>query len=169
MRRQTIERLAAKFAPRRQGVYGTPRVKAKKVLEGLIRSRVRGRAIRFARECLRARGRSIRHPRSLWRMANHPVASGTWALPFLWLTVDDAPGSQSKRGFIERNSIGLLSNCEGSPLDPSSKGWLGMDSDRSRVRISSLCNNNHVDEEHEPDFLHVFESLARTPISSSTL
>jgi hypothetical protein len=83
------------------------------------------------------------------------------AMPFLWLAIDDAPGSQSKRGFIERNAIGLLSNYERPPIDPPSKRWLGLHSDRSRVRTSGLWNNNHVDEEHEPEFLSVFEGLAQ--------
>ena len=32
------------------------------------------------------------------------------AMPFLWLAVDDEPGPQSQRGYIERNAIALLSN-----------------------------------------------------------
>jgi hypothetical protein len=36
------------------------------------------------------------------------------AMPFVWLAVDDAPGPKSLRGYIERNSIALLSNL-GSP------------------------------------------------------
>jgi hypothetical protein len=32
------------------------------------------------------------------------------AMPFLWLEIDDAPGAGSLRGFVERNTIALLSN-----------------------------------------------------------
>ena len=31
-------------------------------------------------------------------------------MPFLWLEVDDPPGRDSLRGYIESNSIALLSN-----------------------------------------------------------
>jgi len=31
-------------------------------------------------------------------------------MPFLWLAVEDAPGGESMRAQIEKNSIGLLSN-----------------------------------------------------------
>ena len=36
-------------------------------------------------------------------------------MPFLWLNVNDAPGSTSSRGLIERNAIALLSGCTGLP------------------------------------------------------
>ena len=78
-------------------------------------------------------------------------------MPFLWVGVDDAPGSQSERGVIERNSIGLLSNYGRAPIDPASDGWLGSYSDRVRVQGSGLWNNNHVDEGHDPKFLAILE------------
>ena len=46
-------------------------------------------------------------------------------MPFLWLSVDDEPGPQSLRGFIERNAIALLSNYGKPPIDPPSGSWLG--------------------------------------------
>lgn len=81
------------------------------------------------------------------------------AMPFLWVPIDDAPGPDSKRGLIERNSIALLSNWEKAPLDPPSASWLGSFSLHERVRKSGLWNNNHVEETYNPIFLGVFEHL----------
>jgi hypothetical protein len=39
------------------------------------------------------------------------------AMPFLWLAIEDEPGTDSMRGFIERNSIALLSNFDRQSLD----------------------------------------------------
>jgi hypothetical protein len=83
------------------------------------------------------------------------------AMPFLWLAIDDAPGPQSLRGFVERNSIALLSNLGKAPVDPASDGWLGCACDRgqARVRDSGLWNQNHVDEAYDPAFLDVLDRL----------
>jgi hypothetical protein len=83
------------------------------------------------------------------------------AMPFLWLAVDDPPGSSSLRGVIERNSIALLSNLEKPPLDPLSPNWRGRacDRGRGRVRDSGLWNQNHVDEDYDPAFLEPLEDL----------
>jgi hypothetical protein len=75
------------------------------------------------------------------------------AMPFLWLAIDDAPGKTSLRGYIERNSIALLSNYHKPRLDPASQTWLGQFCTRERVRESGLWNSNHVDEEYDPEFL----------------
>ena len=58
------------------------------------------------------------------------------AMPFLWLAIDDEPAPESRRGYIERNAIALLSNFEKEPLDPPSVGWLGHSCNRERVRKS---------------------------------
>ena len=83
------------------------------------------------------------------------------AMPFLWLAVDDLPGAESIRGYIERNSIALLSNYDKSPLDPSSRNWRGSTCDRGKasVRDSHLWNQNHVDETYDPAFLNTLEGL----------
>lgn len=81
------------------------------------------------------------------------------AMPFLWLGIDDEPGPNSLRGYIERNAIALLSNYKRPPIDPPSRGWLGYDCNRERVRQSGLWNNNHVDEVHDLDFLNRLDSL----------
>ncbi len=79
------------------------------------------------------------------------------AMPFLWLDVDDEPGPESDRGFIERNAIALLSGVRQPAVDAPSRDWLGHESDRKRVRRSGLWNNNHVDESYDPAFLDVME------------
>ena len=80
-------------------------------------------------------------------------------MPFLWLAVEDEPGPDSLRGYIERNAIALLSNCGKEPIDPSSSQWLGYYSDRERVRQSGLWNSNHVDDEYTPAFLDTMQQL----------
>ena len=80
-------------------------------------------------------------------------------MPFLWLAIKDEPGAQSQRGFIERHSIGLLSNFGKEPIDPPSTTWLGHCCNRERVRKSGLWNSNHVDETYDPAFLDMLENL----------
>ena len=82
------------------------------------------------------------------------------AMPFLFVAVDDEPGSDSQRGVIERGAIALLSNYQRSILDAPSASWLGTWSGRDRVRESSLWNNNHVEEEWDADFLDQLEIAA---------
>lgn len=81
------------------------------------------------------------------------------AMPFLWLAIDDKAGPTSSRGYIERNSIALLSNLGKEPLDAPSPEWLGYHCNRSRVRASGLWNSNHVDEAYDPSFLETLERL----------
>ena len=78
-------------------------------------------------------------------------------MPFLWLSVDDAPGRGSQRGAIERNAIALLSGYREPTPDPPSCGWLGLRGDRDPVRRSGLWNNRHVDETYNPPFLDLLE------------
>lgn len=81
------------------------------------------------------------------------------AMPFVCLALDDEPGRESLRGYIERNAIALLSNFGKKPLDPPSAGWLGHACNRERVRKSGLWNQNHVEEAYDPAFLGCFEKL----------
>jgi hypothetical protein len=78
---------------------------------------------------------------------------------FLWLVIEDDPGPNSKRGYVERNSIALLSNYNKLALDPPSATWLGHYCNRERVRKSGLWNQNHVDETYDPTFLDTLERL----------
>lgn len=88
------------------------------------------------------------------------------AMPLVWLDIPDAPGPSSLRGFVERNSIALLSEANREPLDPPSANWLGRQCDRARVRASGLWNSNHVDESYDPAFLDELERLVDlTPTS----
>ncbi|MFW6065112.1 MAG: hypothetical protein ACOC8Y_06020 [Candidatus Natronoplasma sp.] len=78
-------------------------------------------------------------------------------LPFLWLKVNDEPGQESDRGYLERNSIALLSNYNKPSIDQRSENWLGQYSPKDKIKSSGLWNSNHVDESYEPEFLDVLE------------
>ena len=78
-------------------------------------------------------------------------------MPFLCLNVDGEPGPDSQRGFIERNAVALLSGFGERAVDAPSPNWLGRHSDRGRVRLSGLWNNNHVDGTYDPSFFNVME------------
>lgn len=77
----------------------------------------------------------------------------------VFLPVEDEPGRDSLRGFIERNAIALLSGYVGDAMDPPSPDWLGCHSTRERVRRSGLWNNNHVDESVDAAFHNIFRDL----------
>lgn len=78
-------------------------------------------------------------------------------MPFLWLDVDDEPGPSTMRGFIERNSIALLSNYydEDSPIDPPSNLWLGKFTGHQAIRRSGLWNVNHVNDSYSSALLDI--------------
>ena len=110
--------------------------------------------------------------------ANRDVRDGELALecavsnvivimPFLWIAIEDEAGPQSRRGFIERNSIALLSNHNKPPIDPPSPSWLGRDCGRERVRCSGLWNSNHVDETYDPAFLDELDLVISASGSAS--
>ena len=80
-------------------------------------------------------------------------------MPFVWLEIDDEPNACSKRGYIERNSIALLSNYGKAVIDPPSDNWLGRRCNREKVRQSGLWNQNHVDEPYDPAFLRILSEL----------
>ncbi len=88
-------------------------------------------------------------------------------MPFLWLSIEDDAGPQSLRGYIERNSIALLSNYDKSALDLPSQTWLGHYSRSERVRKSGLWNQNHVGELYAPMFLkELGQLIAATDVAS---
>ena len=90
------------------------------------------------------------------RVSNH-----IGKMPFLFLSVNDANGP-SKRSYIEKNSIALLSNFgkikTSSAVDPPSEDWLGHHCSNENVRLSGLWNHNHVQHEKvHPEFLNTLE------------
>lgn len=84
------------------------------------------------------------------------------AMPFLWLAIEDAPGPDSLRGYIERNVIALLSNRDKPPIDPPSSTWLGFHCDRPKVRQSGLWNQVYTDSVYDPEVLGCLERLLET-------
>jgi hypothetical protein len=80
------------------------------------------------------------------------------AMPFLWLAVPDRPNGDSDRGYIEKNSIALLS-CRTGRVDRPSPGWLGHHANSEKIRQSALWNSNHVDDRYNPDFLPVLADM----------
>ncbi|MGE3703478.1 MAG: hypothetical protein AB7G08_32815 [Hyphomicrobiaceae bacterium] len=87
------------------------------------------------------------------------VSAHIGTMNLLWLKIDDPPGPDSLRGYIERHSIGLLSAFSGDASDPPSENWLGRWCDRERVRRAGLWNQNHVDDGYDPAFLQHLERL----------
>ena len=100
-----------------------------------------------------------REVRKLEQPLERTVSTVIGDMPFLWLAVEDEAGPESRRGYIERNAIALLSNYDKEPIDPPSTSWLGHLSDREKVRASGLWNSNHVNEDYDPAFLGVLTRL----------
>lgn len=97
--------------------------------------------------------------RAAERVLECEVSKTLGAMRFLWLGVDDEAGPASKRGYIERNAIALLSNFGKEPIYPPSPSWLGHHCNRPRVKASGLWNANHVDEQYDTKFLGELERL----------
>jgi hypothetical protein len=76
------------------------------------------------------------------------------AMPFLWLSVP----CRADRGYLESNSIALLSCLTGGPDVPSAS-WLGRYAERAEICGSGLWNVQHVSGHHEPTFLHRLTQL----------
>lgn len=84
-------------------------------------------------------------------------------LPFLWIELDDEPGPESDRAYVERNAIALVSNYDEPAIDPRADDWLGHHSRATEIRQSGLWNVNHVGESYDPSFLDTLEAqVART-------
>lgn len=101
------------------------------------------------------------------RAIERAVSRYIGAMPFLIVPVLDAPGPSSKRRYIERNAIALISTYNTADTDMPYPQWLGCHSSRERVRRSGLWNNEHVNEDYSPEFLSVLAELngamKRTP------
>jgi hypothetical protein len=88
------------------------------------------------------------------------VSSHIRSMPFLWLAVEGFDGEEWMRGYVESNSIALLSNRGGgTAADPPSSEWLGRHSQRDVIRESGLWNVNHVRDVYDPEFLDYLEKL----------
>jgi hypothetical protein len=75
-------------------------------------------------------------------------------MPFLWLSVP----SRADRGYLESNSIALLSCLTGGPDLPSAS-WLGRYAERPEIPRSGLWNVQHVSGHYEPVFLYRLTKL----------
>ena len=82
-------------------------------------------------------------------------------MSLLFLPVEDAPGPDSLRAFVKRNTVALLSGFVEGWIDPPSLHWLGNHSPSERVRCSGLWNRNNVDDSFDPRFLGVLHDLVR--------
>jgi hypothetical protein len=78
--------------------------------------------------------------------------------PFLWVDLDDEPGTDSDRAYLERNAVAHLSNCDKRSVDSRADGWIGRYSRSREIRESGLWNVNHVGERYDGGFLDLFES-----------
>lgn len=86
------------------------------------------------------------------------VSSYIRNMPFLLLNINDVPGPESLRGYIERNCIAMLSNYNDA-VDPPSVNWLGCCSNHEFIRRSGLWNVKHVTEIYQRVFLTKLEEL----------
>lgn len=75
----------------------------------------------------------------------------------LWLAINDDPGPDSLRGYIECNAISLLSNYNKPAIDTPSEQWPGHSCNREKVRGAGLWNQNYVEQAYDPIFLDMLE------------
>lgn len=76
----------------------------------------------------------------------------------LWVSVPDEPSSDSRRCYVERNAIALLSQRL-KPIDPPSAAWLGRSSPDKRIVQSGLWNLQHIEASCDDAFLPEFEAI----------
>lgn len=85
-------------------------------------------------------------------------------MEILWLAVNDEAGKQSKRAYLERNALGLLT-AQMPPVDPPSPAWLGNHSPEPLIRQSGLWNLDHVATPYDPAFLDVMAGYVATTLA----
>jgi len=78
-------------------------------------------------------------------------------LPFLWVNIDDEPGSDSDRAYIEQNTISLVSNYEKTPIDTRRDDWIGEYSASQEIQESGLWNVDYVDQRYDSGLLTRFK------------
>lgn len=82
------------------------------------------------------------------------------------LPINDQPGPDSDRSFIEMNSIGLLTN---EPIvDLPSASWLGGLSPVKQISASGLWNINYVGTDFHPRLLETLERTIDRGLSPSS-
>ena len=97
--------------------------------------------------------------RAAERPLEEEVSRYIGAMPFLWIEVEDPPSPSSRRLYIERHSIALLSSVV-LKVDPPSTCWLGLLCPHPDVAQSGLWNSRHVHEkEYDRKFLDKLERL----------
>lgn len=115
---------------------------------------------------------SIRAVRIAEAPLEHAVSEHIARMSLLWVRLDDPPGPDTKRGYIERNAVSLLSNYrareqksmhsgEQPIVDPPSSKWLGNRAKSERVQLSGLWNSDFVDGTYDPDSLTILEGIIR--------
>jgi hypothetical protein len=77
----------------------------------------------------------------------------------LWLAIDDESGPGSRRAYVERNSIALLSNYNKPAFDAPSRGWLGRSCSREPIKKSGLWNQDHVEKTCDGRFLDTLDQM----------
>lgn len=95
------------------------------------------------------------------RWIEQKVSKKIGAMPFLWLAVGDPSSKTSKRAYIERNVIALLSNTTAGqiPIDPPSDNWLGSYAKHADLRSSGLWNVKHVREDVDDELISILHSF----------
>lgn len=97
--------------------------------------------------------------RAVERAVEAMVSQVIGAMPFLWLKIDDEPSPESDRGYIERNSVALLSSEVARTLDPPSATWLGRYARSPTVQLAGLWNVQGVGKPIDAGFLDRLEQL----------
>lgn len=88
------------------------------------------------------------------------VSQHIGSMPFLWICINDEPGPNSMRGYIEKNSIDLLSNYgKSKSIDSPSPAWLGNYAWNEKIQKAGIWNVNHVDEPYEKEFLDMLQNF----------
>ena len=102
---------------------------------------------------------NVKDARDAERPLEKMVSQHIGDMSVAFVPIEDAPGPDSMRRYVERNAIALLSGFPDRVIDRPSSNWLGHHCGHEKVRLSGLWNNNHAGEAHESGFLSVFERL----------
>jgi len=125
----------------------------------LVGNAMIGQGLPIAVESWGHKANAPKHIKIAERPVEEMVSQYIGEMTIIFLPIEDPSGPDSRRGYVERNAIALLSNYSNEAIDPPSTTWLGSYCDREKVRNSGLWNNNHVDEPYDPGFLRVLEDL----------